>query len=85
MRKMTMLAAGAAMLAGVVLTAGPSQAVTLGAPTAVTGAAATLNPVEKAACWRYGWRGWGWYPCGYVGPRYYGWRRWGWRRGWRRW
>ena len=87
MRKLTILAAAAAMFAGLALTSAPSQAVTLGAPVAVNGAAETLNMVDKAACWRYGWRGWGWYPC-YVGPRYgWGWRRpyWGWRRGWHRW
>jgi hypothetical protein len=35
----------------------------------------SINPVEKAACWRLGWRGWGLYPCGvYYGvyPYYYG-------------
>jgi hypothetical protein len=21
-----------------------------------------ISPVEKSACWGYGWRGWGWYP-----------------------
>jgi hypothetical protein len=43
-----------------------------------------LSPIEKAACWRYGWHGWGWYPCGW-GHRYYGGYyggRWGWHRGW---
>ncbi len=86
MRKLTMLGVAAAIVAGVALTSGPSQAITLGAPAAVNGAAETLNLVDKAACWRYGWHGWGWYPC-YVGPRYYGWgyRRWGWHGyGWRR-
>jgi hypothetical protein len=24
------------------------------------------SPVEKMACWAYGWRGWGWYP--FCGP-----------------
>jgi hypothetical protein len=24
------------------------------------------GPVEKMACWAYGWRGWGWYP--FCGP-----------------
>lgn len=36
------------------------------------------SPVEQTACWRYGWRGWGWYRwCGhrrYYGP-YYGYYR----------
>jgi hypothetical protein len=27
------------------------------------------SPVEKTACWAYGWRGWGWYPfCGPPAP-----------------
>jgi len=87
MRKLTMLATAGALLAAAALTTGPTQAMTLGAPAAVNGAAATLDPVDHVACWRRGWRGWGWYPCG---PRWgYGWggprRYWGWRRGWHRW
>ncbi len=90
MRRLSMLAAATALFAAVALMSSPSQAATLGAPAAVNGAAATLNPIEKAACWRYGWHGWGWYPCVYrVYPyRYWGWRHpyWGYRRwGWRRW
>jgi len=27
----------------------------------------SINPIEKTACWRSGWRDWGWYPCGYCG------------------
>ena len=27
-------------------------------------AADSITPVEKTACWRHGWHGWGWYPCG---------------------
>jgi len=84
MRRLTMLAAAAALFSAAALTSAPSQAMPLG--TGVQGGAETLNPVDKAACWRYGWRGWGWYPC-YYGPRYYGgWygRRWGYGLGWRR-
>jgi len=91
MRRLTMLAAAAALFSVAALAPAPSQAMPLG--TAVQGGAATLNPVDKAACWRYGWHGYGWYPCWYGGPRYYGgWygHRWGWRHGywgghWRRW
>ncbi len=50
MRKLTMLGVAAAMATGVALTSSPSQAITLGAPGAVNGAAETLNPVDKAAC-----------------------------------
>jgi len=89
MRNVTSLAAAAAFSAAMLLSA-PSQAMTPGAASGVKGAAATLDPVEKTACWRYGWHGLGWYPCyygygGYGGyyPYYggygygYGYRRWG--------
>jgi hypothetical protein len=35
----------------------------------------SINPIEKTACRRSGWRGWGLYPCGYyygVYPYYHG-------------
>ena len=82
-------AVGIGAFSAAMLLSAPSQAMTLGGWRAET-----LNPVEKTACWRYGWHGWGWYPCGYVvrpGYGYYGggWRRgygYGWRgHGWRRW
>jgi len=74
MRKLTSLAAVAALFVSVLLLSAPSQAMTLGAPSGVKDAAATLDPVEKTACWRYGWHGWGWYPCYYGGysPYRYG-------------
>src|SRR5215471_2133980 len=79
MRNVTSLAAATAFSAAMLLSA-PSQAMTPGAAAGVKGAAATLDPVEKTACWRYGWHGWGWYPCFYGGyyPYYGGWgyRRW---------
>jgi CubicO group peptidase (beta-lactamase class C family) len=89
MRKVITLAAAAAMLSVAAVMSGPAQAMPLGAPAGVLGAAETINPIEKAACWRYGWHGWGWYPCGYyVRPGYgygygYGYRRgWGWGGHW---
>ena len=91
MRKLTSLAAAAALVSAAALFAAPSQAMTLGVPSAVKGAAATLDTVEKTACWRYGWHGWGWYPCysgayPYYGYRYWGYGpRWGYGYGWRRW
>ena len=92
MRKLTSLAAVAALFYASVLLAAPSRAMTPGAAAGVKGAAATLDPVEKTACWRYGGYGWGWYPCYYgvypnYGYRYYGYGpRWGWGGwGYRRW
>src|SRR5215470_11318109 len=72
MRNVTSLAAAAAFSAAMLLSA-PSQAMTPGAASGVKGAAATLDPVEKTACWRYGYgyRRWGGY--GYGG---WGYRRW---------
>jgi len=72
----------------------------VGAPQ-LSQAARSINPIEKTACWRLGWHGWGLYPCGYYYGGYpyygyygyghpyygYGWRpTWGWG-GWgrRRW
>jgi hypothetical protein len=101
MRKMmTRAAVAAAVFSAAALLAGPTNAMTLGTPSGVVDAAKTINPVDSVACWRYGWRGWGWYPCGWVRPYpyygayggwgwrrpYWGWRRpWGWHGGWRRW
>jgi hypothetical protein len=47
----------------------------------------SISPIEKTACWRWGWRGWGWYPCGYWGPGWgYGpYHRWGWGHRWGGW
>jgi hypothetical protein len=91
MRKSTSLAAVAALFSASVLLCAPSQAMTPGAAAGVKGAAAVIDPVEKTACWRWGWHGWGWYPCyarvypGY-GYRYWGggwgYRRWGWGHRW---
>jgi hypothetical protein len=61
------LAAAAATL----LTAAMSPAGALPLdPGAVRFAAEAVNPIENTACWRRGWNGWGWYPCG--GGAYYG-------------
>jgi hypothetical protein len=89
MRKsITAALSAAAIVSGAALLSAPVSAMTIGAPAGVLGAAQTISPVDDvAACWRYGWRGWGWYPCGGYwrgGPwGYHG--GWGWRRGWRRW
>jgi hypothetical protein len=75
MRNLITLAA--ALLAMATLTTTPSRALPVGAGGVRT-AAATVDPVERVgSCWRFGWHGWGWYPCyyyypGYTDPR---WRR----------
>ena len=74
------VAASAAILAAGSLIGTRAEAMTLGGPAGIREAADAVSPVEKTACWRWGWRGWGWYPCYY---RSYGWRGYGWR--WRRW
>ncbi len=94
MRKSTSLAAVAALFSAALLLSAPSQAMTPGTAAGVKGAAATLDPVEKTACWRWGYAGWGWYPCYYGGyyPYYrrygyygYGYRPYAYRWGYRRW
>jgi hypothetical protein len=79
MRKLTTLAAAAALFSTAMLASAPSQAITFGAPSGVRGAAETLTVIDKTACWRRGWHGWGWYRCWGGDPR------WGWRHRWRRW
>jgi hypothetical protein len=78
MRKLVLAIIGAGgLVAG---TLGQAGAVTLD-PAAIRPAIEAVNPVEKTLCWRWGWHGWWYYPCGYwVGPR------WGWHhRHWRHW
>ena len=84
MRKLALtVAASAAILAAGSLIGTRAEAMSLGGPAGIREAADAVSPVEKTACWRWGWRGWGWYPCyRYWGYRY-GWRGHGWR--WRRW
>jgi hypothetical protein len=78
MRKSVLaLTAAAAMLAGGVMMSGPAGAMTVGGSEGIRGALDTINPVDKAACWRYGWHGPGWYPCH---RHYYGY---GYEPGWR--
>jgi hypothetical protein len=87
MRRLCIVLAAAAT----VFVGGPAAAVTTTAPAQVRAAAENIKSIETVACWRYGWRGWGVYPCAYgpayspyyYGPRpyyypyyYYRWRRW---------
>jgi len=64
MRRLFVTLAGALVLslAGPV-GSGSAHASTLGS-TAVHTAADSISAIEKTACWRRGWHGWGWYPCG---------------------
>lgn len=66
----------AATCAGVLLAAAPAGALILD-PATTRSAAAAIDVVDKTACWRWGWHGWGWYPC-WAGPgwRFYHWHRW---------
>jgi len=81
MRKViTVALAAAALVSAASLMSSPASAMTIGTPAGVLGAAHTINPVDNVACWRYGGRGWGWYPC-YSGG-YYGYGGWGHRPYW---
>lgn len=92
-RTLLALSAAAALIAGP-LVFGSNRAEAMVIAPQLGDAAQSVNPIEKTACWRWGWRGWGWYPCGYYygyGYPYYGWgpyyHRWGWggyRGGWGR-
>jgi len=90
MSKVAMMAlAAAGMFVGLSLAAAPASAAPLGSGIAQS-VLDDHGPIEKAACWRYGWHGPGWYPCRYWGPRPYYRRYWRARpyyRGWgyRRW
>src|SRR5215469_1235986 len=60
------IAASAAILSVSLLPSSRAEAIGLGASAATRAAVQTVDPIERAGCVRYGWRGWGWYPwCGY--------------------
>jgi hypothetical protein len=44
----------------------PAEALPSTTSPGVRAASEIVSPVEQAACWRYGWNGWGWYS--YCGP-----------------
>jgi len=88
MRRLLITSAAVLGLMGLVA---PADAVTPGS-VGLRAAADSVASVERTACWRYGWHGWGWYPwCGVVvapgpGPCFgRGWHRVcnGWGRSWR--
>jgi hypothetical protein len=60
------LAAATTLFTAAVMT--PAGALPFG-PGALRPAVEAVTPVEQTACWRAGWRGWGWYPC--WGSAYY--------------
>ena len=85
-RSVLALTAAAAVTAGGAMMSGPAGAVILGGPEGIRGAVDTVNPVEHAGCYRYGWHGWGWYPFCRRFYGGYGWDRPGWRgHRWHRW
>jgi hypothetical protein len=61
------LVAMAVALAAGALISGRAEALPSSLPKGARVAIDTINPIEHAACWRFGWRGWGWYP--FCGPR----------------
>jgi hypothetical protein len=70
------LSTAAALIAGPLVFGSNRVEAMVGAPP-LGQAAQSINPIEKTACWRLGWRGWGLYPCGYYyggygGYPYYG-------------
>jgi len=58
----------AALIAGTFVL-GPNRAEAMVTAPQLDRAEQSISPIEKTACWRSGWRGWGWYPCGYYGDR----------------
>jgi hypothetical protein len=90
-RMMCAIAAAATLMTGGALVATEAQAMPATAPGALRSVADQLSVSEQAQyyyggrryCWyRGGWRGPGWYWCGYSGRRGYGW---GGGYGWRGW
>ena len=55
------MAAMAATLSTGALMSSPAGAIALGGADAARTAAERIDPVEKAACWRWGRHGWDWY------------------------
>ena len=64
MRRLFATLAGALVFALVGLVGTGSANAATFASTSVRAAADSIAAVEKTACWRQGWHGWGWYPCG---------------------
>lgn len=62
MRKFGFIVIPAGILAATSLASSKTEAFVC---TGIRAAVEVLNPVEQAACRekRWGWRGWGWYPC----------------------
>jgi hypothetical protein len=68
MRQLLIIAFGAASAiacAGALMS--NAEALPLSTSQGVRAASESVSPIEQAACWRYGWHGWGWYP--FCGPQ----------------
>ena len=61
------LVAAAVALAAGALISGRAEALPSSLPKGARVAIDTINQIEHVACWRFGRRGWGWYP--FCGPR----------------
>jgi hypothetical protein len=87
MRKILVAAvSGAAIL---YMIASPAGALSLD-PNAVRPAVDAVSAIEKTACWRPGWHGWGWYHCwghryGYAWAQSWHWHRWHYWHHWHHW
>jgi hypothetical protein len=71
MRKCLLRIAAAATLAAAAMMPNPARSATLAIAATLCTAAGSISPIEAAACWRHGKRGWGWYPCSHrdgIGP-----------------
>ena len=68
MRKIASTIIAVAMVAAVGMT--PAAALIAGQAAAIRSVIEDTNPVEKVACLRYGWRGWGLYPGCFYAPVY---------------
>jgi hypothetical protein len=66
MSRMFLIGAGFAVACAGALMRDRIEAAPLGAWHGVRAAANSLGVVQTAACWRFGWHGWGWYR--YCGP-----------------
>ena len=66
-RSLVALSTAAALIAAPLVLGSNRAEAMVGAPP-LGQASQSINPIEKTACWRLGWHGWGLAPCGY----YYG-------------
>jgi hypothetical protein len=85
MRRILLAVSAAALITGPFVL-GSNRAEAMVTASQLDRAEQSIDPIEKAGCWRWGWRGWGWYPCGYYGgPGWGPYHRWGWGHRWGGW